>query len=157
MTAVLLLTALLSAAVAVNLTGSKHRADLADAADQLTAADSAVRAISRSTGDPVRLIISPATRKFRRDTPGRPAVTIADLPSDVTIETVRFAGSTASYNDAAVDFNAGRSPTYAVRLSVPGGSHDWIVIAGPTGKTSVETDEAVEAIFSAITPRPDAD
>jgi prepilin-type N-terminal cleavage/methylation domain-containing protein len=157
MSAVLLLMALLSAAVAVNLTGSKHRADLTDAADQINAADAAVRAIAGSTEGPVRLTISPSTRKLRRDTPGRPAVTIAELPADVTVESIRLAGSAVSYNDAAIAFTAGRSPTYAVRLSAPGGQHEWIVIAGLTGKSSVETDEAVDAIFAAVTPRADAD
>jgi prepilin-type N-terminal cleavage/methylation domain-containing protein len=142
-----LIMALLASAAALSFAAPLRTARAREALDQLTAADSAARKLSRESGRAVRLSFDPASGVIDRHF-GQQLELREVLPSSIRMQDIFV--NLRIYRDtrAEVVFSAaGLSPTYAIH--VVGRRVDrWIVFAGLSGETSVMTDE--ETVRSAI-------
>jgi prepilin-type N-terminal cleavage/methylation domain-containing protein len=153
LTATLLLAALLSAAVAASLAGTRRGALLEDVVARWKAYDEASRVQARLSGEPVRLRIDVDAGRVRRldEAGASPLGSALDLPAGaegVRVERVVTAaddpaagrGATAGEVDVPVSVR-GYSPAYAVLLAGPGGRRQWLMFAGLTGEPRTLADE----------------
>jgi prepilin-type N-terminal cleavage/methylation domain-containing protein len=144
---VLSIMALLAGTASLELNGSRHKGDLADAIGQLQSADQNARTLARSGDQPVTLSISIADGSIRRSS-GDVVTTPGYLPSDIKIARVRQAGTAIDFGSAAITIRPrGLSVSYAVELVCSDGDRQWIVFSGISGQMLKVDDENLDAIL----------
>jgi prepilin-type N-terminal cleavage/methylation domain-containing protein len=144
---VLAIMALLAGAASLELGGSRHKADLADAVGQLQSADLSARTLARSRDQPVTLSISIADGSIHRST-GDTATTLGRLPADIRIARIRQAGTAIDFGTVSITIHPqGTSVSYAVELVCTNGDRQWIFFSGMSGQMLKVDDENLDAIL----------
>jgi prepilin-type N-terminal cleavage/methylation domain-containing protein len=141
--AVIALLAIITAAVAVSLSGARRSADLDGVAERLIAYDRGTRDIARRFGKQpsLRFELNRGTlqRLIDTDASGNRVTPLAIGGARVAKLIVR--GESVGYGEASVPFSdGGRSPSYAVLLTNKAGQR-WVAFAGLTGQAFVLGDE----------------
>jgi prepilin-type N-terminal cleavage/methylation domain-containing protein len=159
--AVIALLAILTAAAAVSLSGTRRAARAEDAADRLMAFDRATRDAARRVGRSSALRFELNRGRISRTDGDATPTPLALDGARVTRVIVR--GESFGYGEVVVPFSdRGQSPSYAVLLAGQGGQggQRWVAFAGLTGQTFVLNDERdVQDILSpsgAAAPAADA-
>ncbi len=163
LTAVLLLTALLTGVVVASLNGAQRAAGLREAVAMLREADAEARGLARDTGEAAALkvdVVKQQLRTYPTADARRPMGTYR-LPPRVKLRGCQLQGEAAhrlGSREQVLRFDAGGAgPTYGLALSVEGESDVYLVIAGVTGQfTEVKDEERMRSILAAL-PRGDAD
>jgi prepilin-type N-terminal cleavage/methylation domain-containing protein len=141
--AVITLLAVITAAVAVSLSGARRSADLDGVAEQFVAYDRGTREIARRFGrrTSLRFELNQGTvsRLDDLDSNGTRTTPLAIGGARVARLIVR--DESIGYGEASVAFSdGGRSPSYAVLLANNAGQR-WVAFAGLTGQAVVLSDE----------------
>jgi prepilin-type N-terminal cleavage/methylation domain-containing protein len=157
--AVIALLAIITAAVAVSLSGARRSADLDGVAERFVAYDRGTRDIARRFGGQPSLRFELNQGTARRvdevDASANRATPLALGGARVAKLIVR--GESVGYGEASVPFSdGGRSPSYAVLLTNKSGQR-WVAFAGLTGQAFVLGDERqVQDILSDNASQPAA-
>lgn len=151
--------ALLATAAAFSFSRPLHRARAVEAIEQIRYLDSSSRDFARRFGRNVQIAFDLSENAIeRREGTSHDATFSAQIASPLRIEAVWTAGRRINDGEAIIPVSSlGISPTYAVKLSGPQGER-WVVVTGLAGETATYSDdEQIQAIFSTIAPRRDAD
>jgi prepilin-type N-terminal cleavage/methylation domain-containing protein len=150
---------LLASAAAWNFSGPLHRARTVEAIEQLKYLDASSRDLARRFGQSVEIAFDLDENTIeRRDRAGGDATFHTAIASPLRIEAVWMNSQRSDDGEVTIPVSAlGVSPTYAVKLSGPEGQR-WILMTGLGGESATYRDDTqIEAIFSKITSRHDAD
>ena len=138
LTMVLVIVAIVSAAVVLNVREPLRRTGMQACLDEIATFDRLTRTLAREHDRPLRLVVDLSEGRLRRtDEAGREEQGEAlRLPSGHRIAELRLAGQTIDSGAATVSCSArGLTPTYAVRVEGPGGWRRWVLVAGLSGQT----------------------
>ena len=150
--AVIALLAVITAAVAVSLSGAKSTADLDGVAERFIALDRGTREVARRFGrrPSLRFELNQGTVRRLDDVDGDGNRTTPLVLGGARVAKLIVRGESVGYGEASVPFSdGGRSPSYAVLLTNKAGQR-WVAFAGLTGQALVLGDERqVRDILSA--------
>jgi prepilin-type N-terminal cleavage/methylation domain-containing protein len=153
--AVIALLAVITAAVAVSLSGARRAADLDGVAERFIAIDRGTRDMARRFGTrpALRFELNGGTVRRLHDA-GADETRITPLALDgARVARLIVRDESIGYGEAAVPFSdGGRSPSYAVLLVNKAGQR-WVAFAGLTGQAVALNDERqVQDILSSGSP-----
>jgi prepilin-type N-terminal cleavage/methylation domain-containing protein len=151
--AVIALLAVLTAAAAVSLSGTRRAARAEDAVERFVAFDRATRDAARRIGHASAIRFELNRGHVSRTTDGETQPTPLVLEGG-GVSRVIVRGESVGYGEVVVPFSdRGQSPSYAVLVSGPAGQR-WVAFAGLTGQAFAVSDErdAQDILSASATP-----
>ncbi len=158
-TAVLVLVALLSTAAALSLKSAYRGSQMSDVIARVSAMDRTARRLSISQGTAGSIIIDQAEGSLRYKQASKTTDELLPvvLPADFEMTSVEVVGVAKHEQMVIPCSRQGRTPSYSLTLTGPGGSSRVLMVAGLTGQVlELETDASFE-VDNLLSARPDTD
>lgn len=151
---VLTIIGLITALATVRLTGLTSRARSQQAIEQLTFIDAGLRSQSARFARPSQLQLEMNSSRLQRKSQNQMEQPDVVLAGDVRV--TRFLSPTRDVSAGPVTLvysDRGTSDTFAIELSAPGKTSQWLLFAGWSGQsTLLEEERDVQEILRAFQP-----